>query len=215
MSNILKLTFLEHEMGKSARPSTFEASLDDKAHYANLVSVSKSLEDELRLVQRSLCRAKGEEKHRLKSRSDDLTKQANVISLLTRESLVRMRNTQALSKIRKTYSKSIDQNGPLKIFCVSNTEYMKYSEGYTERDLPYSLDVVGIPKLRLYASTLPSQLRFDIVWYQWHTRLPSLITNLDLWRKQSQIARREKCRALIGAPLLVCLTCGFVRNVNR
>ena len=133
-----------------------------------------------------------------------LKRYPKVVGLLKEEALVEARSQQVSSALSMKFSRLAQEQVPLRVICVSNTEYAKHLLGPVEDELPFTLQTTGIPDLRLYTSVLPSRRRSEIVSYHWRVKLPELVARVDIWCKQSAMPRQRELREIVETPLRVC-----------
>ena len=114
--------------------------------------------------------------------------------------LVGIRNRYVCSEMGKKYASLTGDSNKLTMFCVSNMHYGMHVQGYDQEDIPISLDLTGIPKLRLWASRFPTISKLKILKQHCKTILPSLITSIELWTDKSASEYREELRAVVSKP---------------
>ena len=190
-------------MGTAVDPGTFDATQEDKEDWDQRKVVQQKLKEEISNFQRSLHRFHGKEKRLQKARLERMKSKQECLKTLTKQVLVKMRNKQSLLKMQQIYRSATKDMVPLKVYFVSNTEYVKYQAGGEEDTPTLSLDVVGIRDLRLCALTLPSQRRFEVVFEYWKVQIPDLIYRLNIWCEQTQTPLRQELRNMVAEPVMV------------
>ena len=108
-------------------------------------------------------------------------KQSALISCRQKSLLVNARNDFVMECLQRNYSEKVS-GGKLKVFCVSSTNYEKFSEiGNVDM-----INASGIPALRRFCSTIVATSRSFEAKNFLQSSLPSLLTSVRLWVEKDQ-----------------------------
>ena len=111
-----------------------------------------------------------------------------------------MRNQKVCVAMRKKYKSLTSDLRTLNILCVSNQGYNMHKEGYDDEEIPISLPVTGIPRLRFFLSTLPAEIRLGVLRQYSQGTVPELINSLDVWSHRTTNHRRLELREIVDKP---------------
>ena len=94
--------------------------------------------------------------------------------------LIAARNKRVKEGLRKAYGVKVP-GGDLKVFCVSNKTYEKFSR---KGEVEY-VEASGIPELRSFCHSITAQAQFAEANHFLHTSLPGLLNSAKLWSEQN------------------------------
>ena len=102
------------------------------------------------------------------------------------------------------YKTLTQDNTPLVVLTVSNSDYIKHVEGYElSNEIPISVQATGIPFVRYRLSKLPARPRLDALKHYCHGTVEDLVGSLRNWAHQSTIERRVELQELVMKPRTV------------
>ena len=191
-------------MDEKTLPRSLRASEADSLRFNRLKDLTKKLENYAKGLQKGKLKLDDREKLASREKMDRLQSYLSVLKRLKLETMIQMRNLKVSSSIQRSHQNQQQASGALRVYSVSNAHYLDFLEGYDVSNMPSSLDVVGIPAVRLCALTLPSQDRFKKVWEHWTIDVPEVITRIAAWCVRSTIARRLELRAMVEKQMMVC-----------
>ena len=106
--------------------------------------------------------------------------------------------------MRQKYKILTQDNIPLIVLTVSNSDYIKHVEGYElSNEIPISIQATGIPYVRYRLSQLPAGSRLDALKHYYHGTVQDLVGSLRNWAHQSTIERRLELQELVMKPRTV------------
>ena len=106
--------------------------------------------------------------------------------------------------MRQKYKTLTQDNTPLVVLTVSNSDYIKHMEGYElSNEIPISVQATGIPHVRYRLSRLPARSRLDTLKQYCHGTVEDLIGSLRNWAHRSTIERRVELQELVIKPRTV------------
>ena len=116
------------------------------------------------------------------------------------ENLMQLRNKKVASNMRKKYKELELGNNSLDVYCVSNADYARHLEGYSEDYIPITISSTGIPALRGFSLQLPAWSKFNTLRQHCEGPLPCIISSLEMWSMKSASKRRNELRQIILKP---------------
>ena len=202
-SKVALICTRNEDIGHSATPQDMQASEEETQIFNSINGVTKDLNLLTSRVKVEISNLKGLEYYLAKDRLQALETCQIALAALRSECLIRMRNQKVTRNSQKSYqSQTSDQEG-LQVYCVSNTQYRAHMEGYELHNMPASLDVVGIPAVRLSALALPSNDRFESVWNYWTLDMLEILAKIKGWCRRSAMPRQLDLRRIIEKELKV------------
>ena len=87
-----------------------------------------------------------------------------------------------------------------------------HKDGYDEDDIPMTLPTTGIPRLRFKLSTMPADIRLDVLRQYYKGIVPELISSLDVWSHRTTNHRRLELREVVDKPRKVTGIVDFFRG---
>ena len=115
-----------------------------------------------------------------------------------------MRNQKVTKIMQQKYKTLTQDNTPLVVLTVSNSDYIKHMEGYElSSEIPISVPATGIPDVRYRLSKLPARSRLDALKHYCHGTVEDLVGSLRNWAHQSTIERRLELQELVMKPRTV------------
>lgn len=196
----LVCTKLDNDLGKGRTPRDFNASESESGEYSRLMILCSNVAEEIRLAEVNRKKLKKIARQTAALRINSLKFKQAVLTKLIAQSLVKIRISKTTSAMQRIYRESTHELNVLKVYCVSNTDYARHVSGYNETNLPYTLQVTGIPALRICALSLPSTDKFTAIRQHWQITVPALITKLEMWCQQSSMVRRMELRTIFEQP---------------
>ena len=116
------------------------------------------------------------------------------------DALVGIRNENVITAMREKYASLTGDARKLTMFCISNLHYGMHVEGYDEENIPISLELTGIPAVRIWASRFPVVSKLKALKQHCKFVLPGLINSIELWTDKSALENREDLRSKISKP---------------
>ncbi|KAF1952582.1 hypothetical protein CC80DRAFT_572350 [Byssothecium circinans] len=109
------------------------------------------------------------------------------------EMRVRVRNRATTEYLQTKYKNTTKDPHPLEVFCISNTEYEKYMDGYPQDKPPkLSLEGTGVPALRKFITLFPANGRFATLKHHVNDTWDSLISTLEMAGSDAKVEQKEQ-----------------------
>ena len=109
------------------------------------------------------------------------------------------RNAKVRTELISEYSANV-MNGDLKVFCVSNTDYLSYRNDESPIARKYS-DLSGIAAMREYCQLIPAEAQFRAVAGFLEHQVPTLVGSIRQWTLQGSdnitVERAEKLKHVL------------------
>jgi hypothetical protein len=100
--------------------------------------------------------------------------------------------TADIQRLYKRWTK----NPTLKVFCISNTEYLKHLKGFhvddAEKAPRLELLATGVPNLQAYFHSLPATGRFSTLEYHLTSNWEALLHSLEIFCNESGMQQKGK-----------------------
>ena len=188
------------DLQSSTKPKVLQpsgAALEEFNRLVRALGVTKSESTEKEQLRR---KSKGSTKASYKKQLDKLALRRKAYEALKSESLVVMRNNKVTLGMQKQHKRIASDPHILEVHCVSSNAYELHKDGFTHDFIPLSLSATGIPNLRYLLSKFPAVDKYRFLEAFVSGTLRSLIQSLEMWSKQSTVARRLEIRRAIEKP---------------
>ncbi|KAM0805279.1 hypothetical protein BDR22DRAFT_969026 [Usnea florida] len=189
------------DVNAKQKPSDLDATPEATEEHERLSEAHDRICNEKSLLTSMKKQARGKEKKTFSQKIGALELNKRIYSALLREGLIQMRNQKVTMIMRQKYKTLTQDNTPLVVFTVSNSDYIKHMEGYElSNEIPISVQATGIPDVRYRLSQLPARSRLDTLKQYCHGTVEDMVGSLRNWAHQSTIERRVELQELVMKP---------------
>lgn len=188
------------DLQPSTKPKVLQPSAAAQQEFTRLERALRLTRLDYTNTEQLRKKSKGSTKSNHKKQLEKLKLRQKAYEALKTESLVIMRNHKVTLAMQKQHKRLTPDALILNVHCVSSNAYELHKDGFTPDFIPLSLRVTGIPNLRYLLSKFPADDKRRVLKDFINGALPSLVQSLQMWSKQSVVARRLEIRTAVDRP---------------